>query len=66
MAYFAGIDVSLEQSRVCVVDATGKIIREAWMASAPEALVNWFGAPEPPLTRIGLGPDHCRNGCMAA
>ena len=28
MEYFAGIDVSLEQSSVCVVDGTGKIVRE--------------------------------------
>ena len=29
MDYYAGIDVSLEQSSVCVVDATGKIVCEA-------------------------------------
>jgi predicted NBD/HSP70 family sugar kinase len=33
MEYFAGIDVSLEQSSVCVVDGTGKIVREAVAAS---------------------------------
>ena len=37
MDYYAGIDVSLEQSRVCVVDATGKIVCEAKVASEPEA-----------------------------
>ena len=36
MEYFAGIDVSLEQSSVCVVDAAGKIIREAKVASEPD------------------------------
>ena len=36
MEHFAGIDVSLEQSSVCVVDAAGKIIREAKVASEPE------------------------------
>ena len=39
MEHFAGIDVSLEQSSVCVVDAAGKIIREAKVASKPEDLV---------------------------
>jgi transposase len=38
MDYYAGIDVSLEQSSVCVVDATGKIVCEAKVASEPEAL----------------------------
>jgi Transposase len=54
MEYFAGIDVPLEQSHVCVVDATGKIVCEAKVASAPEPLVAWFGALGLPMTRIGL------------
>ena len=42
MEHDAGIDVSLEQSSLCVVDATGKIVREAKVASEPEALVIFF------------------------
>ena len=37
MEHYAGIDVSLEQSSVCVVDATGKIVREA-LSAAPTSL----------------------------
>jgi len=29
MEYYAGIDVSLEGASLCVVDATGRIVREA-------------------------------------
>jgi predicted NBD/HSP70 family sugar kinase len=36
MEHYAGIDVSLECSSVCVVDAKGKILREARVASEPE------------------------------
>ena len=54
MDYYAGIDVSLEQSSVCVVDATGKIVCEAKVASEPEALVRFFGQLGMPVTRIGL------------
>jgi len=54
MTYYAGIDVSLESSSVCVVDATGKIVREAKVASEPEALIAWFGALGLALERIGL------------
>ena len=36
MEHYAGIDVSLERSSVCVVDATGRIVREAKVASEPE------------------------------
>ena len=54
MEYYAGIDVSLEQSSVCVVDATGKVVREAKVASEPEALVIFFQQLGMPMTRIGL------------
>jgi transposase len=54
MDYYAGIDVSLEQSSVCVVDATGKIVREAKVASEPEALVDFFRQLGLPVVRIGL------------
>jgi len=37
MEHYAGIDVSLEQSSVCVMDAAGRIVREAKVASEPEA-----------------------------
>jgi transposase len=42
MEHYAGIDVSLERSSVCVVDAQGKIVKEAKVASEPEALVAFF------------------------
>jgi transposase len=54
MEHYAGIDVSLERSSVCVVDATGRIVRETKVASEPEALVRLFGQLGLPLTRIGL------------
>ena len=54
MDYYAGIDVSLEYSSICVVDANGKIVREDKVASEPEALIAWFGALGYGLTRIGL------------
>ena len=54
MDHFAGIDVSLEQSSVCVVDATGRIVREAKVASEPEALITFLRGLNLPLVRIGL------------
>src|SRR5467141_909692 len=53
MDYYAGIDVSLEYSSVCVVDASGKVVREARVVSEPEALVGWFGSLGLELARIG-------------
>jgi transposase len=54
MNHYAGIDVSLEYSSVCVVDASGKIVREDVAASEPEALIAWFGSLGFEVTRIGL------------
>jgi transposase len=54
MEHYAGIDVSLELSSICIVDASGKIIREGKAASEPEALIAWLGSLRLNLDRIGL------------
>jgi len=54
MNYYAGTDVSLEWSSVCVVDASGRIVQEGKVASDPAALIAWFGSLGYELTRIGL------------
>ena len=54
MDHYAGIDVSLECSSVCVVDANGKIVREDKVASEPPALIAWFNSVNLGLARIGL------------
>ena len=54
MDYYAGIDVSLELSSVCILDASGQIVREAKVASEPEALITFLASLGFPLTRVGL------------
>ena len=54
MSHYAGIDVSLEQSSVCVVDGDGRIVREGKVASEPVALIGWFRSLGLELTRVGL------------
>jgi transposase len=54
MEHYIGIDVSLEQSSVCVVDQAGKIVRETKVASEPEALTGFCRALGLPVTRIGF------------
>ncbi len=54
MDYYAGIDVSLEASSICIVDAAGKIVKEAKVLSEREDLIAWFKALPFKLARIGL------------
>jgi hypothetical protein len=49
-----GIDVSLEQSSVCVVDTEGSIVREGTVTSDPDALIAWSSDLGLALSRIGL------------
>ena len=54
MNYYAGIDVSLESSSVCVMDGNGRVVREGKVASDPGALITWFGSLGFGVERIGL------------
>jgi transposase len=52
--HYAGLDVSLELTSVCIVDARGEIVCEAKVASEPEALIGYLAGRELPITRVGL------------
>src|SRR3954471_972154 len=54
MNYYAGLDVSLEETAICVVDGSGLIVKEVRAASEPEALIAALKAIDVPLERIGL------------
>lgn len=54
MEHYVGIDVSLELSNVCILDAAGVVAREAKVASEPEALVGFLGGLGLPIAGIGL------------
>jgi transposase len=69
MGHHAGIDVSLEMSSVCVVDAAGKLIKEGKVESTPEALIRFLASLDQPVERVGLeaGPlsQWLRAGLVA-
>jgi transposase len=54
MDYFAGLDVSVKETSVCIVDDTGRLEREVKVASEPEALLEVLRIPGQPFKRIGL------------
>jgi predicted NBD/HSP70 family sugar kinase len=66
MDHFAGLDVSVKETSICIVDDAGKIVREVKVASEPEALLAVLKNLAYHFKRIGLeaGP-RCRNGCSA-
>src|SRR5260221_446556 len=45
MDHFAGLDVSVKETSICIVDDTGRIVREVKVASEPEALLQVLGNP---------------------
>ena len=65
MDHFAGLDVSVKETSVCIVDDTGKIVREVKVASEPEALLAVLKNPVYHFRRIGLEAGHCHNGFTA-
>src|SRR3974377_718643 len=54
MDYFAGLDVSVRDRRVCIVEGTGKVVREVKVASEPDALLQVLRNRAYRLKRIGL------------
>jgi len=54
MDHFAGLDVSVKDTSVCIVDDTGKITREVKVASEPDALLTVLKNPAYHFKRIAL------------
>ena len=54
MDYFAGLDVSVKETSVCIVDDAGGIVREAKLASEPEALLAVLTSRAYRFKRVGL------------
>ena len=54
MDHFAGLDVSVNETSVCIVDDAGRIVREAKVASEPNALLTVLNNPIYRFKRIGL------------
>lgn len=64
MEHYVGIDVALEESSVCIVDATGMIVREVKVATEPEGLARYFDELDCLSAALGSRLGHCRNRCV--
>ena len=54
MEHFAGLDVSVKETSICIVDDTGRIVREVKVASEPGALLQVLKNNAYHFKRIGL------------
>src|ERR1700678_2548557 len=54
MDHFGGLDVSVKETSICIVDGTGRIVREVKVGSEPEALLKVLANPAYRFKRIGL------------
>ncbi len=54
MKYYAGLDVSVKETSVCIVDEKGNIYREQKVVSHPDDLVDLLHGLQVPLERVGL------------
>jgi hypothetical protein len=62
MKHYAGLDVLVKETSVCIVDETGKICREVKVSSHPGDLVKLLQDPVWHLARIGL--EGTSNRCV--
>ena len=63
MDHFGGLDVSVKESSICIVDDMGRIAKEVKVASEPEALLKVLGTQPTASSELDWKPDRCRNGC---
>src|SRR3974390_677170 len=54
MDHFAGLDGSVNEPRICIVDGAGRIVRETKVASEPEELLAVLKNPAYHFKRVGL------------
>jgi transposase len=53
MEYFAGLDVAMEETAICVIDREGKVVLEIKVTTDPDAIVKVLKPYAAKLRRVG-------------
>lgn len=51
---YVGLDLSMRRTAICILDATGKVVREVSVATIPAAIAAAVGAAGGKVERVGL------------
>src|ERR1039457_4294339 len=54
MEHYAGLDVSIKETSVCIIDGTGRVVREVKVPTEPEAILAVLSDEDFNIKRIGL------------
>ncbi|SLN75239.1 hypothetical protein [Antarctobacter heliothermus] len=66
MAIFAALDVSQDETAICVVDHDGAIVAESKVTTSPDAITQWLSTWTTDLERVGMETGPLRVRCRAA
>ena len=63
--FYCGLDISLRKTSICIVDRDGAIVKEATVASDPEAVGQALRDSGRPLERIGIEAGSTSSWLLA-